>query len=678
MSPAPPRESPYVGLRAYEDADAEFFFGRERETALVAMNLRASRLTILHGPSGVGKSSLLRAGVVHNLRSSEHGRRAAGTSETEGADESRFVVCVFPGEPDGEGRVPESWRDDPVDGVREAARKALEPADAIIREGSDMSVTHQSSALPLAETFRKWIKAPQTLLIVLDQFEEYFNRREARVDERLTFAAELALIVNDPTLSVNVLISIRDDAWAKLDRLKGQIPSLFANSVRLDHLDRKGATQAIEWPIEMWNRKPPEREPKFEIGIEEQLVETLLDATAAGRLTLLPDSGPQPTTDPRDDPAGDMKELPPGEAPRPRIEAPFLQLVLDRLWHDTTAEKVQFRQRVLERVWRDPHPSGRRTLALAQLEAIGGAHHILAVIAALATHVWNRLLKALGRPRPGADSAAGHVLDALGRRKPAGKKPPEGEAPPPTLAEQGVRRVIENHVVDALDHLSLRERNAAAVCFGYLVTSGKTKDALSPEFLAKRTGLPVRMDTPESGQSLPFFSRWRQTPVDGLLNKLCEPCFVLRKVTGDRYELYHDILIEPILDWCRRRKLLQRTRRLIVAVVVLLLLVAGLAIGLVRGHESQPNQVSIEVKVGTKPDQMRIAVTNPPGHFPLNVRLTGLTRASACLEKLKTQFDLTPGEVKKFVCYVAVAESGPSKSPPYEIWVPPLKTEAPP
>ena len=45
-----------------------FSFGRERETEIVVANLIASRLTVLYGPSGVGKSSLLRAAVARSLR----------------------------------------------------------------------------------------------------------------------------------------------------------------------------------------------------------------------------------------------------------------------------------------------------------------------------------------------------------------------------------------------------------------------------------------------------------------------------------------------------------------------------------------------------------------------------------------------------------------------------------
>ena len=68
MSTAP--ISPYKGLNAFEDSelDALLFFGREREREIVVANLIAARLTVLYGPSGVGKSSLLHAAVARSLR----------------------------------------------------------------------------------------------------------------------------------------------------------------------------------------------------------------------------------------------------------------------------------------------------------------------------------------------------------------------------------------------------------------------------------------------------------------------------------------------------------------------------------------------------------------------------------------------------------------------------------
>src|SRR4029079_12054670 len=63
-------DSPYRGLAAFDDSalDALSFSGRERDSEIVVANLIASRLTVLYGPSGVGKSSLLRASVARSLR----------------------------------------------------------------------------------------------------------------------------------------------------------------------------------------------------------------------------------------------------------------------------------------------------------------------------------------------------------------------------------------------------------------------------------------------------------------------------------------------------------------------------------------------------------------------------------------------------------------------------------
>ena len=59
-----PPDGPYVGLDCFREKDAALFFGRDAERTRIIGNLRASRLTLLYAESGVGKSSLLRAGVV--------------------------------------------------------------------------------------------------------------------------------------------------------------------------------------------------------------------------------------------------------------------------------------------------------------------------------------------------------------------------------------------------------------------------------------------------------------------------------------------------------------------------------------------------------------------------------------------------------------------------------------
>jgi DNA-binding SARP family transcriptional activator/WD40 repeat protein len=70
VSPAPPasEQSPYLGLSPYDVADAEAFFGRERDVAECLERLRATGVLAVVGPSGIGKSSLVRAGVAAALR----------------------------------------------------------------------------------------------------------------------------------------------------------------------------------------------------------------------------------------------------------------------------------------------------------------------------------------------------------------------------------------------------------------------------------------------------------------------------------------------------------------------------------------------------------------------------------------------------------------------------------
>jgi Cdc6-like AAA superfamily ATPase len=92
-------QAPYRGLTPYSEQDAPLFFGREEECEVVIDNLMASRMTLLYGASGVGKTSLLRAGVTHELLTlSRHNIVNYGSPE--------LVVVYF-----------NRWSDDPVAAV---------------------------------------------------------------------------------------------------------------------------------------------------------------------------------------------------------------------------------------------------------------------------------------------------------------------------------------------------------------------------------------------------------------------------------------------------------------------------------------------------------------------------------------------------------------------------------
>jgi len=60
--------NPWPGLASFREADQAFFHGREAESAELTRLVLRERLTVLFGLSGLGKSSLLAAGVFPRLR----------------------------------------------------------------------------------------------------------------------------------------------------------------------------------------------------------------------------------------------------------------------------------------------------------------------------------------------------------------------------------------------------------------------------------------------------------------------------------------------------------------------------------------------------------------------------------------------------------------------------------
>ena len=248
MSEVPAPSSPYKGLAAFEDSavDALFFFGRDRDSQVIAANLMASRLTVLFGPTGVGKTSVLRAGVAYKLR------QEAGVDV----------------------RIHSSWIGDPSEAL----------ANLTPRTGRDV-------------------------YLMLDQFEEFFLYHE----QNRSFVEELADMIRRPDLRVNVLIGIREDALALLDTFKAVIPNLLSNRLRLENLDRAAGEAAIRGPLQRLNELVPS---ESRVDVEPALVDAVLDQVAAGRVELAP-VGRGVVTAPADD---------------DRIEAPYLQLVMGRLW----------------------------------------------------------------------------------------------------------------------------------------------------------------------------------------------------------------------------------------------------------------------------------------------------------------------------------------------------------
>ncbi|MBE9091090.1 hypothetical protein IQ232_15300 [Microcystis aeruginosa LEGE 11464] len=288
-------DCPYQGLMPYLEEQADFFFGREKWSAIITDNLMVSRLTILYGTSGVGKTSVLRAGVAHHLRQlAQKNLKESGQPE--------FAVVVF-----------SAWRDEPVAGLVQKVEKDVKkilPAVEVPEPGTS-----------LAKTLENWAKVLVTdperssgkLLIILDQFEEYFQYH-SHEDGEGTFAFEFPRAINESGLPVNFLISLREDTLAKLDHFKGRISNLFGNYLRIPHLDEESAVDAIRKPLGVFNQRLKAGEKS--IGIETELVQEVLEQVKVGKVFFV-ESG-----------KGGH------DRPSTAIETSYLQLVMERLWKE--------------------------------------------------------------------------------------------------------------------------------------------------------------------------------------------------------------------------------------------------------------------------------------------------------------------------------------------------------
>lgn len=230
--------NPYRGLAAFEEPDAPFFFGREDLVETIGDRLRAEPLALLVGPSGSGKSSLLRAGVFPALR----------------ADGS-LPIAVTPSA-------------DPIGSLAAAFESVSTTALGSIR--ADLE-----AATPLAAIAQR-VAPGSRLVIAVDQMEELFTLANAEDAEKLLAVLATAVTTSDD--NVRVIAAIRADFYGhplaspSFGTLAGPA-TVTIGPMRIDQL-----AAAIAEPARLSG-----------VEIEEALVAELAAETAgrAGRLPLM-------------------------------------------------------------------------------------------------------------------------------------------------------------------------------------------------------------------------------------------------------------------------------------------------------------------------------------------------------------------------------------------------------
>ena len=176
--------NPYKGLRAFEEADAAEFFGREALTEHLLARLAAVRFLAVVGPSGSGKSSVVRAGLVPALR--------AGALP---GSERWTIIEMFPGAY-------------PLEELEAALLRVADPPlpslmEQLQDEGGRGLVRAVKRVLPAGE---------DELLLVVDQLEEVFTLVEDE-EQRARFLEVLERAVADPRSRLRIVTTLRADFY---------------------------------------------------------------------------------------------------------------------------------------------------------------------------------------------------------------------------------------------------------------------------------------------------------------------------------------------------------------------------------------------------------------------------------------------------------------------------------
>jgi hypothetical protein len=240
--------NPWLGLASFTEETRAYFFGRDEEVAELARRVQRKLLTVLFGQSGLGKTSILRAGLVPRLRG--HGycpiyvRIDYGREAPEPAEQIKQAIQVY-------ARRAGEWTQVGVAVEGESLWEFLHHRDDVLRDESGATL------IPL---------------LIFDQFEEIFTLAQSDDFGRARaarFIAELADLVENRApkdfeakleqdesaaerfdfarSDYRVLISLREDYLAPLESLKQAMPSISQNRLRLAPMT---GTQALAAVIE--------------------------------------------------------------------------------------------------------------------------------------------------------------------------------------------------------------------------------------------------------------------------------------------------------------------------------------------------------------------------------------------------------------------------------------------
>ncbi len=203
------RTTPYKYLDYFEPQDRDFFFGRRSDVELYLGYIQKNALVVLYGDSGVGKTSLIRAGLIPGLIN--------------------------------DGCIPVYGRCFDV-----PAKIMLDNTEVILDQLE--TKRRQPTTTSLEAFFEQQRRFGCKFVVFLDQFEEFFTRGFPS-DVQEEFIDQLIGCLNhSPQLNLTIVLSLRREYFVELGRFKTRLKELYDNAFELRKLTKDEIQDAIVKP----------------------------------------------------------------------------------------------------------------------------------------------------------------------------------------------------------------------------------------------------------------------------------------------------------------------------------------------------------------------------------------------------------------------------------------------
>lgn len=277
---------PYVGPRPFELGDRAIYFGRGGEVNQLAALVVSNPAVLLYAASGVGKTSLINAGLMPRLE--ERGfevfaparLRPSGEDPTLSSAANVFAFSMISSWAGVTARPLASQIMVPVAPNQSSAPNA--PSAPNTPSTSTAGGPQRDPALAssrLAQITIAEYLAERThpvdedgfakpRIVLLDQFEELFTLFPEHWNQRESYFEQLRDALKKDGL-LRVVISMREEFVAQLDRYSSILPGGLRTRFRLEALDRVAALDAVRQPLGHTHRS-------FATGVAEELVDDLL------------------------------------------------------------------------------------------------------------------------------------------------------------------------------------------------------------------------------------------------------------------------------------------------------------------------------------------------------------------------------------------------------------------